>query len=270
METSQNGTAIQPIGVGPLLRRWREARHLSQLELALEAEVSARHICFLETGRAEPSRAMLLTLAKVLDVPLREQNYLLMAAGFAPIYGETGLDDPRMSRVRTAIEIILKNNEPRSAYAHDRHWNIVMANQAFIRFLTIILGRPPAGLEPLRIACAPRLNILRLVFDPDSVRKVIVNWETVAQALLNEAGRRLAWARDETLKNLIDEMLGYPGVPARWREPDLEAPRDLILPTELNLGGTSLRMFSTVTTLATPNDVTLQDLHIEAFYPADA
>jgi len=253
-----------------LLRRWREARHLSQLDLALEAEVSSRHISFLETGRAEPSRAMLLTLANVLDVPLRERNFLLLAAGFAPMYGETGLDDPRMSRVRIAIEIILKNNEPRSAYAHDRHWNIVMANQAFIKFLTIILGRPPAGLDPLRVAGAPQLNVLRLVFDPDSVRKVIVNWETVAQALLNEAGRRLAWARDETLKNLIDEMLGYPGVPARWREPDLEAPRDLILPTELNLGGTSLRMFSTVTTLATPNDVTLQDLHIEAFYPADA
>jgi transcriptional regulator with XRE-family HTH domain len=270
MELPRNGATVQPGGAGPLLRRWREARHLSQLELALEAEVSSRHISFLETGRAEPSRAMLMTLANVLDVPLRERNFLLLAAGFAPIYGETGLDDPRMARVRTAIEIILKNNEPRSAYAHNRHWNIVMANQAFIKFLTIILGRPPAGLEPLRVASAPRFNVLRLVFDPDSARKVIVNWETVAKSLLNEAYRRLAWARDETLKNLIDEMLSYPGVPARWREPDLEAPRDLILPTELNIGGTNLRMFSTVTTLATPNDVTLQDLHIEAFYPADA
>jgi transcriptional regulator with XRE-family HTH domain len=270
METPHNGAAVQPGGAGPLLRRWREARHLSQLELALEAEVSSRHISFLETGRAEPSRAMLMTLANVLDVPLRERNFLLLAAGFAPIYGETGLDDQRMTRVRTAIEIILKNNEPRSAYAHDRHWNIVMANPAFIKFLTIIFGRPPAGLEPLRVAPTPRLNVLRLVFDPGSARKVIVNWEEVAKSLLNEAHRRLAWARDETLKNLIDEMLNYPGVPARWREPDLEAPRDLILPTELKLGGTRLRMFSTVTTLATPNDVTLQDLHIEAFYPADA
>jgi len=270
METSQNGTAIQPLGVGPLLRRWREARHLSQLELALEADVSARHISFLETGRAEPSRAMLLTLANVLDVPLREQNYLLMAAGFAPIYGETGLDDPRMTRVRTAVEIILKNNEPRSAYAHDRHWNIVMANHAFVKFLTIVLGRPPTGLEPLRVASAPRLNVLRLVFDPSLARKVIVNWETIAKSLLNEAYQRLAWARDDTLKNLITEILRYPGVPERWREPDLETPRDLILPTELNLNGSIARMFSTITTLATPNDVTLQDLHIEAFYPADA
>ena len=155
METSLNGAAVQPSGAGPLLRRWREARHLSQLELALEAEVSARHISFLETGRAEPSRTMLLTLANVLDIPLRERNFVLLAAGFAPIYGETGLDDPRMSRVRTAIEIILRNNEPRSGYAHDRHWNIVMANQAFIKFLSVILGEPPSGLEPLRIAPEP-------------------------------------------------------------------------------------------------------------------
>ena len=270
MENPQNGTAIQPIGVGPLLRRWREARHLSQLELALEAEVSARHICFLETGRAEPSRAMLLTLANVLDVPLREQNYLLMAAGFAPIYGETGLDDPRMTRVCAAVEIILKNNEPRGAYAYDRHWNIMMANHAFIKFLTVVLGQPPQGLEPVRVASEPRLNVLRLVFDPGLVRKVIVNWETIAKSLLNEAYQRIAWARDDTLKNLITEILGYPGVPERWRQPDLDTPRDLILPTELNLNGLIVRMFSTMTTLATPNDVTLQDLHIEAFYPADA
>ena len=243
---------------------------MSQLELALEAEVSSRHISFLETGRAEPSRAMLLTLANVLDVPLREQNFLLLAAGYAPIYGETGLDDPKMARVRTAVEVILKNNEPRSAYAHDRHWNIVMANHAFVKFLTVVLGQAPAGLEPLQVAAAPRLNVLRLVFDPESIRKVIGNWETLAKSLLNEAYRRLAWARDDALKNLIAEMLSYPGVPERWREPDLESPRDLILPTELILGGTIARMFSTITTLATPNDVTLQDLHIEAFYPADA
>ena len=270
METLQNGTAVEPIGVGPLLRRWREARHLSQLELALEAEVSARHVSFLETGRAEPSREMLLTLANVLDVPLREQNFLLLAAGFAPIYGETGLDDPRMTRVRAAMEIILKNNEPRSAYAHDRHWNIVMSNHAFIQFLTLILGKSPTGLEPLQVAAEPRLNVLRLVFNPGLVRSVLVNWETIAKALLNEAYRRLAWARDDVMKNLITEILSYPGVPERWREPDLDAPRELILPTELKWGGTIARMFSTITTLATPNDVTLQDLYIEAFYPADA
>jgi transcriptional regulator with XRE-family HTH domain len=270
MDIQRNGTAVEPSGVGPLLRRWRESRHLSQLELALDAEVSARHISFLETGRAEPSREMLLTLSNVLDVPLRERNFLLLAAGYAPIYGETSMDDPRMTQVRAAVEIILKSNEPRSALAHDRHWNVVMANAAFIEFLTVTIGEAPAGLSPLRVSTAPRLNILQLLFDPNGFRKIIVNWEPIAKSLLNEAYRRLAWARDEALRNLIAEILSYPGVPSRWREPDLEAPHELILPMELNLDGKIARMFSTVTTVATPHDVTLQELHVEVFYPADA
>jgi transcriptional regulator with XRE-family HTH domain len=265
-----NGTAVEPGGVGPLLRRWREARHFSQLDLSLEAGVSARHLSFLETGRAQPSREMLLTLSGVLDVPLRERNFLLLAAGYAPLYGETSLDDPRMNQVRAAVEIILRSNEPRSAIAHDRHWNIVMANEAFIRFLIITLNEAPAGLLPLRVSTAPRLNVLRLLFDPQGLRRIIINWEAIAKSLLNEAYRRLAWARDDTLKNLITEVLSYPGVPQRWREPDLEAPHDLLLPMELNIDGNVARMFSTVTTVATPHDVTLQELHSEVVYPADA
>src|SRR5258708_14723170 len=179
--------AVEPGGVGPLLRRWRESRHLSQLELGLEAQVSARHISFLETGRAEPSREMLLTLSNVLDVPLRERNFLLLAAGYAPVYGETSLDDPRMLQVRAAVQIILKSNEPRSALAHDRHWNVVMANAAFVRFVTGILGNKPAGMLPLTVSNAPRFNVLRFIFDPAGARKVIVNWEALAKSLLNEA-----------------------------------------------------------------------------------
>ena len=270
MDIHRNGTAVEPGGVGPLLRRWREARHLSQLDLALDAEVSARHISFLETGRAEPSREMLLTLSNVLDVPLRERNFLLLAAGYAPVYGETSLDDPRMTQVRAAVEVILKSNEPRSALAHDRHWNIVMANAAFIRFLSSNLGHTPEGMAPLQITKSPRANLLRLLFDPAGVRKTIVNWEQIAKSLLNEAYRRLAWARDDALRDLITEILAYPGVPPRWREPDLEAPHDLILPMEIKLDGKIARMFSTVTTVATPHDVALQELHVEAFYPADA
>ncbi len=269
MNVHRNGTVVETSGVGPLLRRWREARHLSQLELALDAEVSARHISFLETGRAEPSREMLLMLANVLDVPLRERNFLLLAAGFAPVYGETSLDDPRMTQVRAAVEVILKSNEPRSALAHDRHWNIVMANAAFVRFLTMVSGKEPVGLTPLTVSEAPRYNVLHLLFDPNGFRRIIENWEAIAKSLLNEAYRRLAWARDDELRKLITEILAYPGVPARWREPDLEAPHDLILPMELNLEGKIARMFSTVTTVATPHDVTLQELHVEVFYPAD-
>ena len=262
--------AVETGGAGPLLRRWRESRHLSQLELALEAAVSARHISFLETGRAEPSKTMLLTLANVLDIPLRERNFLLLAAGYAPVYGETSLDDPRMTQVRAAVEIILKSNEPRSAIAHDHMWNVVMANAAFVKFLTIILGKEPAGMSPMQLTTPPRLNVLHLLFDPNGLRKVIVNWEAIAKSLLNEAYRRLAWARDDRLKKLIADILSYPGIPARWREPDLEAPHELILPMELNLDGKIARMFSTVTTVATPHDVTLQELHIEVFYPSDA
>ncbi|MGH7933136.1 MAG: helix-turn-helix domain-containing protein, partial [Candidatus Binataceae bacterium] len=270
MDIQRNETAIEPSGVGPLLRRWREARHLSQLDLALEAEVSARHISFIETGRSSPSKEMLLTLSNAMNVPLRERNLLLLAAGYAPIYGETSLDDPRMTQVRAVVEIMLKSNEPRSALAHDRHWNIVMANAAFVRFLTVMLGNPPAGLLPLKVSSPPRLNILHLLFDPNGMRRFIVNWEAGAKALLNEAYRRLAWARDDTLRELIKDILSYPGVPARWREPDLEGPQELILPMELNLDGKIARMFSTITTVATPHDVTLQELHVEVFYPADA
>jgi transcriptional regulator with XRE-family HTH domain len=270
MDIQPNPTEVQPGGVGPLLRRWREARHLSQLDLALDADVSARHLSFLETGRAEPSREMLLKLANVLDVPLRERNLLLLAAGFAPIYGETSLADPRMAHVRAAVEIILKSNEPRSALAHDRHWNVVMANAAFVQFLTVTMGHQSVELSPLCALSPPHLNLLHLLFDPRGMRKIVVNWEAIAKSLLNEAYRRLAWARDEKLKALITEILNYPGVPARWREPDLEAPPELVLPMELNLDGEIARMFSTVTTVATPYDVTLEELHVEVFYPADA
>jgi hypothetical protein len=218
---------------------------------------------------ATPSREMLLTLANVLDVPLRERNVLLLAAGYAPVYGETSLDDPRMAQVRTVIELMLKSNEPRSALAHDRYWNVIMTNMVFVRFLTVMLGKAPVGLVPLCVATPPYLNLLHLLFDPHGLRSVIVNWEASAKALLNEAYRRLAWARDETLQKLIADILSYPGVPARWREPELEGPHALILPMELNLDGHIARMFSTVTTVSAPQDVTLQELHAEVFYPAD-
>jgi transcriptional regulator with XRE-family HTH domain len=259
----------KPTGAGPLLRRWRKARRLSQLELALEAEVSARHLSFVETGRATPSREMLLTLATVLDVPLRERNVLLLAAGYAPVYGETSLNDPRMSQVRAVIEIMLRTNEPRAAVAHDRYWNVLMANAGFVRLLTTVLGKSPAGLSAMQVATSPQVNLLHLLFDPDGLRRVIVNWEASAKALLNQAHRRLAWARDDRLEALIGNVLKYPGVPARWREAELDAPPALILPIELDFNGKVARMFSTVTSVATPHDVTLQDLHIEIFYPAD-
>jgi transcriptional regulator with XRE-family HTH domain len=268
--SEHSATTTETAGAGALLRRWRESRHLSQLELALEAEVSTRHLSFVESGRATPSCEMLLKLAHVLDVSHRERNALLLAAGYAPLYRETPLRDQRMSQVRTALRLILKQNEPRSAFAFDRYWNVVMANAAFIRFLTFVFGRPPRGLEPLDVCDPPQWNVLHLVFDPKAVRRIIVNWEPVAKALLDHAHRAAMWSRDAKLDELIASLLAYPGVPARWREPDLEDPQALLLPFELDLGGGKIaRMFSTVATLSTPQDVTLQDLHVEAFYAAD-
>lgn len=271
MDAHHNGTVVEPNGVGALLRRWRESRHLSQLDLALEAEVSSRHISFLETGRSAPSRAMLLTLSNVLDVPLRERNLLLLAAGYAPAYRETNLDDPRMSQVRAVMELILRGHEPYSAFAFDRNWNLVMVNEPYIRFLTVVMRKDLPSLVPLQVLQPPRLNLLHLVFDPEGVRRVILNWQPIAKSLLNQAFRIAAWARDDSMRELIADVLAYPGVPANWREPDLETPPALMLPFELDFGGGKVgRMFSTVTTLSTPQDVTLQELHIEAFYPADA
>jgi MmyB-like transcription regulator ligand binding domain len=145
-----------------------------------------------------------------------------------------------------------------------------MVNASYVRFLTAVLGRAPAGLSPLTVTRPPRLNLLELVFDPQGVRQVIVNWEPIAKALLHEAYHSAAWACDPVMRARLAKILAYPGVPARWREPDLDSSNVLILPFELNLHGRIARMFSTVTTLGRPQDVTLQELYIEALFPADA
>ncbi len=256
---------------GPLLRRWREFRHLTQLDLALDAGSSARHISFLETGRTLPSREMVLTLASALDVPLRERNLLFLAAGYAPPYRETALDDARMAQVRTALELILTRHEPYSAFACDRYWNLVMANDAYVQFLRYVLGARIDGLVALHVLPEPRLNVLHLIFDPEGLRPVIANWSQVAKALLDQVQRAALWTRDPDMHALLAALLAYPDVPENWRVPDLDTPPMLTLLCELtNLGaGRTARMYSTVTTLSVPQDITLQDLHIEAFYPAD-
>lgn len=261
-----------PSRCGPLLRRWRELRHLTQLDLALDAGVSARHVSFLETGKNVPSRAMLYTLCEVLDIPLRERNVLFLAAGYAPPYRETTLDDAAMTDARIALELILRQHEPYSAFACDRYWNLVMSNAAHVAFLRHTVGARAAALTPYTVLPTPRLNVLHLVFAPDAVRPYIGNWAQVAKALLGQVQRVAAWSHDHAMHELIAELLAYPEVPRQWREPDLDAPRLLMLPCELiNLGvERPARMFTTVTTLSGPQDITLQDLHIEAFYLADA
>lgn len=255
---------------GELLRRWRLTRRVSQLELGLEAEVSARHISFIETGRARPSRAMVAILSSVLDVPLRERNALLIAAGFAPAYHETDLQAPQMAQVRHALELILRQHEPFGAIVFNRYWELVMSNAAYLQLTMQLAGMSEAPCAPYTVTPPPRLNILKLLFDPAAWRPHIVNWETVACATLARLHRETIHYRDPALGELLQTLLAYPAVPARWREPDFTAPQDVVIPVEIRLGDATLRFFSTVTTLGTPQDITLQELSIESFHPADA
>jgi transcriptional regulator with XRE-family HTH domain len=257
----------QATSVGALLRRWRTARRLSQLDHALAAEVTPRHLSFLETGRSRPSRQMLLVLGSVLDLPLRERNALLLAAGFSGAYHETPLDEPRMASMRNALELILRQHEPFGAVAMDRHWNVVMINEAYARFVGLLLGAAP---PPLTLIPAPRPNALRLLFDPHGFRPHVANWTEVARELLVRVHREALWSGDPGTSALLADLLASPGVPADWREPDLEASPSLVVPVELRLGAQTARFFSTLTTLGAPQDITLQELRIESFHAADA
>jgi transcriptional regulator with XRE-family HTH domain len=242
---------------------------MSQLEVALAAGVSARHLSFLETGRAQPSREMLVLLAGVLDIPLRERNALLQAAGFAPLYRETALTAPEMSDIRHALELILRQHEPFPAVALDRSWNVCMMNAAYARFLGGLL--PGVALpEPLAVVQDPRPNALRLLFQPEGVRRSIGNWEPVARELLGRVHRDAMASGDPETCRLRAELLAMPGVPEHWHDVDLLAPPALVVPLELHVAACTLRLFTTTTTLGSPQDVTLQELRIESFHAADA
>jgi transcriptional regulator with XRE-family HTH domain len=249
-----------PTHVGLLLREWRAVRRLSQLDLALEAGVSARHLSCVETGKARPSRDMITRLADTLDVPLRERNALLVAAGYAPQYPETALGTPELARVRQAIEFILEQQEPYPAFVLNRHWDILMANRAALRVNGYVMrGRASA-----------HTNMIRQIFDPDDLRVAVANWDEVAGDLIHHLHQEVAASpSDLVARALLDEVLGYPGVPARWRRRELGvAPRPL-LTTVLHRDRQELRFFSTITTFGTPRDVTLDELHIECCFPGD-
>lgn len=248
--------------LGRLLQHWRGVRRMSQLDLSLEAEVSARHVSFLETGRARPSQEMVLTLADALDIPFRERNDLLLAAGYAPLYRESGLDTPELAPAQRALELILEHQEPFPAVVMDRHWNLVRSNAAAGRFFGLFLGPEPAEQPP---------NVLRMMFDPEGLRPAVVNWEAVGYGLVRRVYREaVGGVADETLSRLLDEVLSFPGVPRRWRHPDLDAPSVPFLPVDFRHGERIYRYFSAVTTLGTPQDITLQEIRIECFFPADS
>ena len=251
---------------GSLLRTLRVERSLSQLGLATQADVSTRHVSFLETGRAFPSREMVQKLGGVLDLSLRDKNALLDAAGFAQTYRETRLDDAAMADVRRALEMILRRNEPFGAVAVDRHWNVVVANEGYAKVHELLLGSQ--AIVPYRVEHTPRVNVLRSFFEPGGIREHIVNWADVARALLPRIIRELH-SRDRRAKELVEEILAYEGVRALGGGETFGVP-PLVVPVELRVGDANARLFSTLTTLGTPQDVTLQELRIESFHPADA
>jgi transcriptional regulator with XRE-family HTH domain len=239
---------------GELLRQWRERRRLSQLELSLQAEVSARHLSFVETGRSAPSRDMVLQLAEHLDVPLRERNRLLLAAGYAPVFSEAPLESPQLAAVRAAVRQLLSAHEPYPAVVVDRAWNLVEANSSVTLLTDLVdpdLLRPPA-------------NVLRASLHPDGLAPHIANLAEWRAHLLGRLRRQVEITADPELTALLDELKSYPAPP---EEPPSAGA--VVVPLRLSAGGRELAFLSTVAAFGTPLDITVAELSIESFYPAD-
>ncbi len=244
--------------VGALLREWRGARRMSQLVLALEAEVSARHLSYVETGKAQPSREVLARLADALRMPLRERNALLVAAGYAPEYLRTALGTSELAQARRAMELILAQQEPYPAFVLNRHWDVVETNRATARLFAFLRGG------------TVHTNVMRQVFDPDDVRAVLVNWQEVAGDLIRHLHDEVAAAPwDGKTRALLEEVLRYPGVPKRWRTRELGTAPPPLLTLSFRRDDRELQFFSILTTFGTPRDVTLDELRIECWFPSD-
>jgi transcriptional regulator with XRE-family HTH domain len=244
--------------IGDQLRQWRERRRLSQMDLALQAEVSTRHLSFVETGRSKPSREMILRLAEQLDLPLRERNHLLLAGGYAPIYTENALDSPHMIAVRAAVRQLVTSHEPYPAVVVDRSWNLVDAN---------------ASVEVFTEGCAPWLlespaNALRISLHPEGMAPRTINLGEWRAHLLSEVRRQVALTRDPEVCALYQELRDYP---CDQVEPDVEVPGrgSIFVPLRVRHQGRELAFFSTIATFGTPLDITVAELAIESFFPAD-
>lgn len=246
-----------PRSIGDQLRAWRRHRRLSQLELAGRAEVSTRHLSFVESGRARPSRDMILRLTEYLDVPLRERNALLVAAGFAPVFRQRALDDPALGAARRAIELLLAGLEPYPALAVDRYWNLAAANAAVQRLL--------GGVDPALLQ-AP-VNVLRLSLHPAGLAPRIRNLPTWRAHLLHRLGQQIDASHDPALLALLHELQALPCPPPSG--PPLDPAAAIAVPLRLESDGHVLELISTTTVFGTPVDVTLQELALEAFVPAD-
>ncbi len=232
---------------------------MSQLDLSLEAEISSRHLSYIESGKSQPSREMMTRLADALSIPLRERNALFIAAGYAPVYRETGLSTPEMTIARQAVDFILKQQEPWPAIVMDRHWNLLQVNGGATKLIGWLLGRSPED-----------RNVVRQVFRHDMLRPYIVNWEEVAADMVRRLNQEIDWVpTDDESKALLSEVLAYPGVPAQWRTRDLQTPALPMLTFTFRKGADEVSFFSTWTTFGAPHDVTLEELRIESSFPAD-
>jgi transcriptional regulator with XRE-family HTH domain len=250
--------------LGRMLREWRAVRHHSQLALALKAEISQRHLSFIESGRARPSREMVVKLAAALDLPLRVRNEMLAAAGYAAIYPERDLDAAAMQSAREALERILAHQEPYPAMVLDRWWNMVMRNDANVRVVTRCVD--PAALATL--APGGRLNFMRLMFAPNGMRPRIRSWPSTGSYLMARLRREVAAAPGSPSEALLQELAPY-APPIHVLSNDL--PLTATAPLEIELDdGAVLRLFNTLTTFGTPQDVTLDELRVEMSFPADA
>ncbi|HXH09791.1 MAG TPA: helix-turn-helix transcriptional regulator [Alphaproteobacteria bacterium] len=253
-----------PHSFGSLLRWWRKRRGLSQLDLASVAGTSQRHVSFLESGRSQPSREMVLCLAAALDVPLRQQNALLLAAGFAPVWRESHLTAPELAVVNQALDHMLAQQEPFPAVVVDRRWNLLRANVGAARLTAFLTGPTPAP------AAAGTVNLAEWLLSPDGPRPYLVNWSEVAIHLLRGIQADAMADGTQETAGLLRCLLAYPGVPALSHMPSLEDRQPPVLAMHFRKGQTSLRLFTTIATLGTPQDVTVQELRIESFFPADA
>jgi transcriptional regulator with XRE-family HTH domain len=248
--------------LGDLLREWRKRRHQSQLALALEAGISQRHLSFVESGRAKPSREMVLLLAEQLDIPLRERNRLLNAAGFASMFPEHSLDDPALAAARRAIERVLQAHEPYPAIAIDRHWNLVSSNSAAAAFM---IGVSPALL-------GPPMNVLRVSLHPDGMAPRIANLAQWRTHLLHRLEHECELTGDAAMRDLLDELRGYSypigrsgSVPSSIAHADDR----VFVPLQLITDAGVLSFISTTTVFGTPVDVTISEIALECFFPAD-
>ncbi|PZO44132.1 MAG: XRE family transcriptional regulator [Pseudanabaena frigida] len=252
---------------GTMLKQWRDRRSLSQLDLALSSQVSQRHISFLESGRAKPSQEMVLQLATVLEVPLRHQNLMLSAAGFTPIHTETDLSAPEMTLISKAIDFMLRQQEPYPAIIIDRYWNLLLANKGATQLLSIFID--PEKLQNL-FCIDGKINLMRVTFDPQGIRPFIVNWEELASHLLQRVHREANSSIEcEQSALLFNELISYPDVSELWQISSRSAQNDLILTTHFKHKDLNLRFFSTIATLGTPYDITLQEIRVECIFPAD-